>query len=146
VTEPSAAVRELARRLEPRVNALARAMTAAWTAELPEYRPGPRPGPDDAAAAARRAARGFLRRLLGSPPDERTRALFRERAAVRADEGMPLHTLVRAYMIGARVLFEAIRAEATGPAETQALPEIALLLLAVQEEVVSDVVRAFAVS
>lgn len=143
MTEPSAAARELARRLEPRVNAVAQAMTGAWAAELPEYRPGARPGPDEAAAAARRAARGFLRRLLGSPPDERTRALFRERAAVRADEGMPLHTLVRAYMIGARVLFEAIRTEATGPAEAQALPEIALLLLAVQDEVVSDVVRAY---
>ena len=143
MTEPSAAARELARRLEPRVNALARAMTGAWAAELPEFHPGPRPGPDDAAAAARRAARGFLRRLLGSPPDERTRAMFRERAAVRAGEGMPLHTLVRAYMIGARVLFEAVRDEAAGPAEKAALPEIALLLLAVQDEVVSDVVRAY---
>ena len=143
MTEPSAAARELARRLEPRVHALARAMTGAWAAELPQFRPGPRPGPDEAAAAARRAARGFLRRLLGSPPDERTRAMFRERAAVRADEGMPLHTLVRAYMIGARVLFEAVRDEAAGPAEKAALPEIALLLLAVQDEVVSDVVRAY---
>lgn len=145
MTEPSAAARELARRLEPRVSALARAMTGAWAAELPEYRPGhhQRPGLDEAAAAARRAARDFLRRLLGSPPDERTRAMLRERAAARADEGMPLHSLVRACMIGARVLYEAIRDEATGPGEAAALPEIALLLLAVQDEVVTDVVRAY---
>jgi hypothetical protein len=102
---------------------------------------------DEATATARQAIRCFLRRLSGSPPDERTRDLFRERAAQRADEGIPLHALVRAYTIGSRVLYAALCEEATGPDagpdEAAALPEVALLLLAVLDEVISDVVRAY---
>jgi hypothetical protein len=164
VTQPSEAVRELARRLEPRVNALARSMAEAWAERLPEYRradatespsettargaaPEPMPVVDEALATARQAIRSFLHRLSGAPADERAREHFRERAAQRADEGMPLQAMVRAYMIGARLLYAELRDQATrpgaGPDEAAALPEIALLLFAALDDVVSEVIRAY---
>lgn len=168
MTEPSEAVRELARRVEPRVNALARAMAAAWAERLPEYRradaavngsgtrtettargaaPEPMPVVDEALATARQAIRSFLNRLSGAPADERARAHFRERAAQRADEGMPLQAMVRAYMIGVRLLYAELRDQATrpeaGPDEAATLPEVALLLFAAQEDVVAEIIRAY---
>jgi hypothetical protein len=113
----------------PAVHELARRVVA----DLPEL---------EHDSAEGQAIRAFLRRLQGAPTDHETHALLREQATQRAEEGVPLPVLLRTYTTGARVLFEALRREAR-PDEAAALTEAAALLLAVQDEVLAEVARAY---
>ncbi len=68
--------------------------------------------------------------------------LFEERAEQRADEGMPLDLLLRAYLRGARVIARLLR-ETTRPGEEAALAELLEALLAAQEDVVGTLTRGY---
>jgi hypothetical protein len=130
----------LARRCEPLVDEFVNRMQAQWSVYLPEY---PTLRGTEVLGAARQAVLTFLRRLEGdSAAAYDARTMFRRRAAFRAEEGMPLPTLLRAYTIGARVVFEQLCAVA-GPQEQAALPELARLLLVSQDEAIAEVARAY---
>lgn len=125
----SDAARALALRCEPRVNELARHMARESFEQLPGYADLPDDVKDlEIAATARHGARLFLRRASEPHPGPGGLGLFRERAAQRAEEGMPLHLLLRSHALGVYVLWQALR-EAAEPGEEGALIELVDLLL-----------------
>ncbi|WP_406333274.1 PucR family transcriptional regulator [Streptomyces sp. NBC_00203] len=139
----SAAARALALRCEPRVNELARRMTRESFEALPGYAELPDDLKDlEIAATARHGIRLFLRRA-GDPDLARADLrLFRERAAQRAEEGMPLHLLLRTHSLGAYVLWRALR-ETARPGEEAALIELVDLLLESHHRVVGSVAETY---
>lgn len=139
----SAAARALALRCEPRVNELARRMTRESFEALPGYTELPDDLKDlEIAATARHGIRLFLRRA-GDPDLARADLrLFRERAAQRAEEGMPLHLLLRTHSLGAYVLWRALR-ETARPGEEAALVELVDLLLESHHRVVGAVAETY---
>ncbi|MFC7302617.1 PucR family transcriptional regulator [Streptomyces monticola] len=68
--------------------------------------------------------------------------LFRERAAQRAEEGMPLHLLLRTHSLGMYVLWQALR-DAALPGEEAALAELVDLLLESHHRVVGAVAETY---
>ncbi|MCP9953431.1 hypothetical protein LUX33_36685 [Actinomadura madurae] len=141
----SAAARRLAARLEPRVNELARRMARESFEQVPGYAALPDDMKDvEIAATARFGMRQFLRGIR----DGHVRAgtggdmLFLERAAQRADEGLPLHLLVRSHALGTYVLWQALR-EAARPGEEEALAELVDQLLSVGPAVLGSIVRTY---
>ncbi|QKG20706.1 helix-turn-helix domain-containing protein [Actinomadura verrucosospora] len=74
--------------------------------------------------------------------DEDDLRLFRERAAQRAEEGLPLANLLASYYIGAEVVWDALVAEAR-PDELEALPMLARLQLRGTNRVVVAVTEAY---
>ncbi|MEU6167424.1 PucR family transcriptional regulator [Streptomyces tanashiensis] len=142
--EVSEAARALALRCEARVNELARRMTRDAFARLPGYDRLPDEMKDvEIAATVRHGVRLFLRSALA--PDAREAGdmrLFRERAAQRAEEGMPLHLLLRSHSLGAHMLWRALR-EAALPGEEAALVELADLLFASQPGIVGAVAETY---
>ncbi|MGW0937662.1 PucR family transcriptional regulator [Streptomyces sp. NPDC002666] len=121
--------RALALRCEPRVNELARHMARESFEQLPGYAELPGDVKDlEIAATARHGVRLFLRRVSDPHPGPGGLRLFRERAAQRAEEGMPLHLLLRSHALGVYVLWQALR-EAAEPGEEGALIELVDLLL-----------------
>lgn len=136
----SAPARGLAGRCEPLVDAFVQRMAAEWAVQLPDY---PTLRSADVAEAARLAVLTFLRRVQGVDASvQNARAVFRRRAAHRAEEGMPLPILLRTYTISARVVFEELCRTAR-PEEAAALPELARLLLATQDEAIDEVAQAY---
>ncbi|WP_405405737.1 PucR family transcriptional regulator [Streptomyces sp. NBC_01104] len=125
----SDAARALALRCEPRVNELARHMARESFEQLPGYADLPGDVKDlEIAATARHGVRLFLRRVSDPHPGAGGLRLFRERAAQRAEEGVPLHLLLRTHALGVYVLWQALR-EAAEPGEEGALIELVDLLL-----------------
>ncbi|MFI6649136.1 PucR family transcriptional regulator [Streptomyces sp. NPDC050529] len=121
--------RALALRCEPRVNELARHMARESFEQLPGYADLPGDVKDlEIAATARHGVRLFLRRVSDPHPGSGGLRLFRERAAQRAEEGLPLHLLLRTHALGVYVLWQALR-EAAEPGEEGALIELVDLLL-----------------
>lgn len=136
----SAPARGLARRCEPLVDGFVQRMAAEWAVQLPDY---PTLRSADVADAARLAVLTFLRRVQGvEAAVQNARALFRRRAAHRAEEGMPLPILLRTYTISARVVFEEL-CHTAHPQEAAALPELARLLLTAQDEAIDEVTQAY---
>lgn len=139
----SAAARALAQRCERRANELARRMARESFEALPGYPELPDDVKDlEIAATARHGIRLFLRRA-GDPhlaPDNLR--LFRERAAQRAEEGMPLHLLLRTHSLGAYMLWRALR-ETARPGEEAALVELVDLLLESHHRVVGAVAETY---
>lgn len=133
------AVRDLARRCELRLDALVERISAQWRAYLPGYQ-SLRDAEHD--AALRQAVSDFLRTLQGLATEGDLRVLFRTRAARRAEQGVPLTTLLRTYTIAAYALFEGFREEAR-PDETAALAEVARQLFVAQDEAVIEVASAY---
>lgn len=136
--------RSLAARCEPRVNELARRMARQSFAELPGYKDLPDDVKDlEIAATARHGVRLFLRRV-GDPDAEQSGSyrLFRERAAQRAEEGMPLHLLLRTHALGAYVLWQALR-DAARPGEEAALVELVDILLRSHPAIVGAVAETY---
>ncbi|MGW1894620.1 PucR family transcriptional regulator [Streptomyces sp. NPDC002004] len=142
----SAAARALALRCEPKVNELARRMARESFETLPGYAQLPDDVKDiEVAATARHGIRAFLGgaadgRLTPGPGSLR---LFRERAAQRADEGMPLPLLLRTHSLGAYVLWQALR-ETALPGDEAALVELVDLLLGAHHHVVGAVAETYA--
>lgn len=136
----SAPTRELARRCEPLVDGFVQRVAAQWAVQLPDY---PTLRGIDVADAARLAVLTFLQRAQGAEGAlQIARALFRRRAAHRAEEGMPLPILLRTYTIAARVVYEEL-CHAAYPEETAALPELARLLLTAQDEAIDEITQAY---
>lgn len=141
--ELSTAARALALRCEPRVNELARRMARESFEELPGYAELPDDVKDlEIAATARHGVRLFLRRVAEPHPSPGSHRLFRERAAQRAEEGMPLHLLLRTHALGMYVLWEALR-EAAGPGDEAALLELVDLLLRSHHTIVGAVAETY---
>ncbi|MFG2628873.1 PucR family transcriptional regulator [Streptomyces sp. NPDC048473] len=125
----SDAARVLALRCEPKVNELARRMTRQSFEQLPGYTGLPDDVKDlEIAATIRHGVRLFLRRATEPHPGPGGLRLFRERAAQRAEEGMPLHLLLRSHALGMYVLWQSLR-ETAEPGEEGALIELVDLLL-----------------
>ncbi|WP_405646236.1 PucR family transcriptional regulator [Streptomyces sp. NBC_00019] len=136
----SPGARALAARCEGQVNELARRMARGVFEQLPGYAELPAEVKDvEIAATARQAMRLFLRNA-GSP--DGGLELFQERAVQRAEEGMPLHLLLRTYTLGAQVLWQALE-EVARPGEEAALVELGGALLSSQGRVVGAVAESY---
>lgn len=145
MAEVSEAARALALRCEPRVNELARRMARESFERLPGYGGLPAEMKDlEIAATVRHGVRLFLRRV--TDPDAAVTPgagrLFRERAAQRAEEGMPLDLLLRTHALGMYVLWQALR-EAAEPGDEAALVELADLLLESHDGIVGAVAETY---
>ncbi|MHB9758360.1 PucR family transcriptional regulator [Streptomyces sp. BYX5S] len=136
--------RSLAARCEPRVNQLARRMAREAFEELPGYAELPDDVKDlEIAATARHGVRLFLRHV--EDPDAQragSHRLFRERAAQRAEEGMPLHLLLRTHALGSYALWRALR-DVAEPGDEAALVELVDVLLRAQPGVVGSVAETY---
>ncbi|WP_405660427.1 helix-turn-helix domain-containing protein [Streptomyces sp. NBC_01166] len=139
----SPAAQALAARCEGRVNELARRMARQSFERLPGYGELPSDVKDvEIAATVRNGLRLFLRRVRDTQGRAGDYSLFRERAAQRADEGMPLHTLLRSHSTGIYVLWQALRDEATD-GEEGALIELVDFLLRGHEAVIGAVAETY---
>lgn len=131
----------LAARLEPRVNELARAIVERQRAEVPGFDLLPGEMRDvEIAATARQAIRGFLRHVQGLP--DPGLMVFRERAAQRAEEGLPLVQLLRGYHVGAEVLLDAL-GELARPGEEAALHSLTRMQFSALQVTVENVTEAY---
>ncbi|MBA8952272.1 helix-turn-helix domain-containing protein [Actinomadura namibiensis] len=137
------AAAEIAARCEGQVNRLARELAERHFAVLPDYDELPGDMRDlEIAGTARVAIRQFLHTAMGAPVGEDDLRLFRERAAQRAEEGVDLAVLVRTYLIGAEVVWDAVCAAAR-PGEEEALLWLARHQLRGLRRVVGEVVEAY---
>ncbi|MDJ1130922.1 PucR family transcriptional regulator [Streptomyces iconiensis] len=135
--------RELALRCEPQVNALARTMARDAFEDLPGYASVPGDMKDlEVAATVRHGLRLFMRRVRDPRGRHGDNGLFRERAAQRAEEGLPLHLLLRTHSRGVHVLWQTLRAQ-TRAGEEAALAELTDLLLRAHEHTVSAVAETY---
>ncbi|MEV1025330.1 helix-turn-helix domain-containing protein [Streptomyces sp. NPDC050264] len=136
--------RSLAARCEPRVNELARRMARDSFEDLPGYADLPDDVKDlEIAATARHGVRLFLRRVDGFGQEQPgSHRLFRERAAQRAEEGMPLHLLLRTHALGVYVLWQALR-DVARPGEEAALVELVDILLQSHPAIVGAVAETY---
>lgn len=141
--ELSDAARELALRCAPRVNELARQMARVSFERIPGYAEFPGDMKDlEIAATARHGMRLFLRRVRDPQDRHDDTGLFRERAAQRAEEGVPLHLLLRTHALGVRVLWQALCDECA-PGEEAALQELTGMLLRAQESTAGAVAESY---
>ncbi|MET9876432.1 helix-turn-helix domain-containing protein [Actinacidiphila glaucinigra] len=143
----SDAARALAARCEHKVNEIARTMTTRAFTDLPGYAELPADVKEgELAATARHGLRLFLRRVVHGTPAERPERSdfdrFRERAAQRAEEGLPLHLVLRSHLRGTAVLWRALR-EVARPGEEAALAELADVLIGIQEGIVGAVSETY---
>jgi hypothetical protein len=139
----SAEARTLAARCERRVNELARRMARDAFERLPGYPELPAEVKDvEVAATVRNGLRLFLRRVRENQGRPGDLTLFKERAAQRAEEGMPLHTLLRSHSTGVYVLWQALRDEA-GTGEEGALVELVDFLLRGHEAIIGAVAETY---
>ncbi|MFF4323454.1 helix-turn-helix domain-containing protein [Streptomyces sp. NPDC001568] len=139
----SDSARALAVRCESRTNALARRMSREFFESVPGYGTLPADVKDlEIAATVRHGVRLFLRGVISPPPAPDGYRLFRERAAQRAEEGVPLDLLLRTYALGVYGLWQVMREEA-GPDEGSALAELVDLLFRSQTEVVGAVTQHY---
>lgn len=139
----SPAAQALAARCESRVNELARRMARETFEQLPGYTELPADVKDvEIAATVRNGLRLFLRRVRDTRGRAGDYSLFRERAAQRADEGMPLHTLLRSHSTGVYVLWQTLRDEATS-GEEGALIELVDFLLRGHEAIIGAVAETY---
>ncbi|MFJ9471141.1 PucR family transcriptional regulator [Streptomyces caniferus] len=140
----SDAARSLAARCAPRVNALARQMSRGAFEQLHGYAELPTDVKDvEIAATARHGLRLFLDRVVRDPrsvPGDFD--VFRERAAQRAEEGMPLDLLLTTHCAGLRVLWQALR-DAARPGEDAALVELADWLFGAGQRIVRAVTETY---
>lgn len=139
----SEAARGLALRCEPQVNELARRMARVTFERIPGYADIPGDMKDlEIAATARHGMRMFLRRVRDPETRHKDDGLFRERAAQRAEEGVPLHLLLRTHSLGVYVLWQALREEAE-PGEESALTELTDVLMRAHESTVGAVAETY---
>ncbi|WP_353945127.1 helix-turn-helix domain-containing protein [Streptomyces sp. HUAS MG91] len=139
--------RSLAARCAPHVNELARRMARESFEALPGYAQLPDDVKDlEIAATARHGVRLFLKRVNEPDPAPPGRSgdhrLFRERAAQRAEEGMPLHLLLRTHALGVYALWQTLR-EVARPGEEAALVELVDVLLESHHGVVGAVAETY---
>ena len=146
VTSPqelSVGARALAARCAPRVNELARRMTRTAADEVSALRGLPADvKKTEMAAAARYGLRLFVRRTHAGQTRAVDHSGLRERAARHAEEGMPLHLLLRAHAVGTYMLWKTLR-DTARPGEEHALLELAGMLLLAQEGMAGTVAETY---
>ncbi|GAA1172642.1 helix-turn-helix domain-containing protein [Kitasatospora gansuensis] len=144
MVELSPAALAVAGRCEGRINELARRMTGQAFERLPRYEELPGEVKDvEMAATARHAVRLFLRRVEGRAEEgDLEYRYFRERAAQRAEEGVPLHLLLGTHLLGQHVLWQAL-CESAEPGDEAALNELAGWLLLGQARIVPAVAESY---
>jgi hypothetical protein len=145
--ELSAGARALAVRCVPRIDELTRRMSRTPLSQLPGYAEiACEPASDvknaEVAAAVRHGLRFFVKRTREPLNGSDEYGVFRERAARRAEEGMPLHLLLQAHALGTYILWKTLR-EVARPGEEGALVELSGFLLRVQEGVAGAVAETY---
>ncbi|MFG2794824.1 PucR family transcriptional regulator [Streptomyces sp. NPDC048419] len=139
----SDSARALAARCAPRANALARRLSREFFESVPGYAELPGEVKDlEVAATVRHGVRHFLRSVMCPAQPSDALQVFRDRAAQRAAEGVPLDLLLRTYALGVYGLWQVMREEA-GPEDAAALAELVDLLLQSQGEVVAAVTQRY---
>lgn len=137
-SEISADVGRLAAALLDRVDAIADAMVDRIRAEVPEYDEKSVPR-----AELRRGCDSELRNVLGvlarRSPLDRTAGLFTGRR--RAEENVPLPTVLAGYRVGVRFLWETFVAEAGGAGD--ALVHAASAIWAIQDEITETMIVGY---
>jgi len=141
--DPPAAT-ALADRVASHSEVLAGRMVAELSRRIELYAHLPKEQLDgDILSVCRHNIHVFLRILrTGSEPAPAELEVIRTSAASRADEGMPLDALLRAYYVGFSLVWEHFRREAVGE-EREELLSIATAAMAYIEEVTSQVTRAY---
>lgn len=135
--------RQLAARLEPRINKLAREIVEWQRAAIPGLDRLPAEIHDlERAATVRRAIRFFLRYVQGDADTERDTVMLRERAAQRAEDGVPLVTLIRSYHVGAEALMSTLSSAARS-GEEPALVLLSQWLLTALNHTVEQVTESY---
>lgn len=134
----------LAERVERRIDALARAMVEAFVEEVPIYRQLPREQlRGEIVDISRRNLRVFFRCLREQRnPTEEELAEPRASAARRAEERVPLESVLTAYHIGGRIGWRALADEARSD-EREQLDDFAERVLAYVQAVTGTVAAAY---
>lgn len=135
---------DLAARVERRIDGLARAMVEAFVEEVPIYQQLPREQlQGEILDISRRNLRLFFRclREQRGPTDEEL-AEPRASAARRAEERVPLQSVLTAYHIGGRIGWRALADEAR-PAEREQLDSFAEQVLGYVQAVTGAVASAY---
>ncbi|MFL9683702.1 MULTISPECIES: CdaR family transcriptional regulator [Streptomyces] len=140
----SPGARAIAVRCEGRVNELARRISRQGFAHLPTYADLPDDLIDvEVAATVRYGLRLFLGAVRGkSSYGEEAYGLFRERAAQRATERLPLGLLLRTHLLAREALWQALREECR-PGEEAALLELADFLFHAQVNLLGAVADTY---
>ncbi len=134
----------LAARVERRTDALARAMVDAFVEEVPIYRQLPREQlQGEILDISRRNLRTFFRCIREQrPPTDEELAEPRASAARRAEERVPLESVLTAYHIGGRIGWRALADEAR-PDERNELDEYAEGVMSYIQRVTGAVASAY---
>lgn len=135
---------DLAGRVAERIDLLADRMVEAFVADIPVYAHLPR---EQLEGEIRQICRYNLQVLIrvlceNEPPDERELLAVRRSAARRADERVPLETVLTAYRMGSKIAWEAFCAEAR-PDEVGDLLEASRLVIATTQVVSGAVATAY---
>jgi hypothetical protein len=135
---------DLAGRVAARVDLLADRMVEAFVAEIPVYAHLPR---EQLEGEIRQICRHNLRVLLrvlseNDLPGERELLTVRRSAARRAEERVPLETVLTAYQLGSKIAWEVFCAEAR-PEEIGGLLETSRLVITATQVVSSAVAAAY---
>jgi hypothetical protein len=144
MTPPMRPQAALARRVADNVDLLARRMTDAFVAEIPVYAHLPREQLDgEILQICCYNLRVFLRFLAeGDAPGDRELAPIKTSAARRAEERVPLETVLIAYHIGSRIGWEAL-CDVALPSEHADLLAAARIVIAYTQIVTSEVSAAY---
>jgi len=144
MTRPMRPQAALARRVADNVELLARRMTDAFVAEIPVYAHLPREQLDgEILQICCYNLRVFLRFLAdGDAPSDRELAPIKTSAARRAEERVPLETVLIAYHIGSRIGWEAL-CDVALPSEHADLLAAARIVIAYTQIVTSEVSAAY---
>jgi hypothetical protein len=144
MTPPMRPQAALARRVADNVDLLARRMTGAFVAEIPVYAHLPREQLDgEILQICCYNLRVFLRFLAdGDAPTEGELAPIKTSAARRAEERVPLETVLIAYHIGSRIGWEAL-CDVARPSEHADLLAAARIVIAYTQIVTSEVSAAY---
>ncbi|NUW38437.1 helix-turn-helix domain-containing protein [Nonomuraea sp. SMC257] len=141
--EPALSAARIAARCEPQVNRLTRQIVAEQATAIPGLAVLPARLRDvEMAASVRHGFRLFLRFAQGGAAADRDLRVFRERAAQRMTEGVPLTTLLSAYLLAYRSMWRALCAVAR-PGEEYGLRLLGELMFQTLEWVTSAVSEAY---
>ncbi|WP_214317397.1 PucR family transcriptional regulator [Nonomuraea sediminis] len=141
--DPALSAARIAARCEPGVNRLTRQIVAEQATAIPGLAILPARLRDvEMAASIRHGLRLFLRFAQGGAAADRDLRLFRERAAQRMTEGVPLATLLSAYLLAYRSMWRTLCAAAL-PGEEYGLRLLGELMFQTLERVTNAVSEAY---
>jgi PucR C-terminal helix-turn-helix domain len=129
--EVTQAIQDLVDRLEGRIDTIVDKMVVAYAEHVPSYRNPPPDVAQDIREGARASIVVGAGILRGVVTGEALQQPLRELGKRRAAQGLPLHDVINAFMIGTRTFWEEVITEApSDPAErTQVLSRLMLATL-----------------